>query len=77
LRDEQAIGITYAREALSRGLGTTDLARIEVLGEALEAIRTPIRQNPVDLSFSYLAPVRVIVGEGVNLPSIIGHFPAQ
>lgn len=66
--------MTYAREAESRGLGTTDLARIEIVGEALEAVRTPIEPNVVDLSFGYLAPVRVFVGAGVSLPGTIGHF---
>ncbi len=72
--DQQATGMTYAREAASRGLGTTDLAHIDVLGEPLEAVRTPVRQHPIDLTFSYLAPVRVIVGGGVSLPGTIGHF---
>jgi len=72
--DEQATGMTYVREAVSRGLGTADLTRIGIVGQSLEAVRTSIRQNPVDLSFSYLLPVRVIVGEGVSLPGTIGHF---
>jgi uncharacterized protein (DUF362 family) len=41
--DEQAISMTYAREAVSRGLGTADLMHVEVLGESLDAVRTPIR----------------------------------
>jgi hypothetical protein len=72
--DAQAISMTYTREAVSRGLGTADLTHVEVLGESLDAVRTPICQNPVDLSFSYLAPIHVIVGEGVSLPGTIGHF---
>ena len=72
--DAQATGMAYVQEAASRGLGTNDLARIQILGTSLDSARKPIRQNKIDLSFKYLSLVRVIVGEEVSLPGTIGHF---
>ena len=72
--DGEAESMTYAREAMRRGLGTTHVADIEVTGETLRDRRVAIRREPVDLTFAYLAPVRVIVGDGVSLPGTIGHF---
>lgn len=66
--------MTYAREAMQRGLGTAEIEQIDLVGDSLERRRVPIRHEPVDLTFSYLAPVRVIVGTDVSLPGTIGHF---
>jgi hypothetical protein len=70
----EASQMTYAAEAAERGLGTRDAASIDVVGEDLERVRVHATPNRYDPSFRYLAPVRVIVGEGVSLPGTIGHF---
>lgn len=72
--DERAENMTYAGEAADRGLGTKTIAEISIVGESLDEVKKPVRQNDVDLSFAYLRPVRVIVGKNVSLPGTIGHF---
>jgi uncharacterized protein (DUF362 family) len=67
-------GLLYARIAEERGLGTRDPSRIQILGAPIEEVRTPLRPTDLDLSFRYLAPVRVLVGEDVSMPGTVGHF---
>lgn len=66
--------LTYAKVAASRGIGKFDPDNIQVLGVPLSAARTTVTPTVVDKEFTYLKPVRVIVGEGVSLPGTIGHF---
>jgi uncharacterized protein (DUF362 family) len=66
--------LTYAKVGAARGLGELDPARIQIVGVSLEEARTPVRPAILDESFSYLGPVRVILGEDVSWPGTIGHF---
>jgi uncharacterized protein (DUF362 family) len=66
--------LVYAKVAAERGLGQIDPARLELVGASVEDGQVPVTPATVDPSFSYLGPVRVIVGDGVSWPGTIGHF---
>jgi uncharacterized protein (DUF362 family) len=66
--------LTYAKVGAARGLGELDPGHIHVVGVRPDEARTPLRPATIDPTFTYLGPVRVIVGDEVSWAGTIGHF---
>ena len=66
--------LVYAKVAAARGLGQIDPEKLDVIGTPLSEARTSLAPATVDPTFSYLGPVRVILGDRVSWPGTIGHF---
>ena len=66
--------LTDAKVGAARGLGELDPGHIHVVGVRPDEARTPLRPATIDPTFTYLGPVRVIVGDEVSWAGTIGHF---